>query len=310
MGGEMSIVCIGQLVADIVVRPVNSLPYPGRTTPVEELELLSGGCAANTAAVLAKLGAEARLVALIGRDAFGDAALADQVGAGVKVEDVIRDADLPTSVAIVLVDDKGQRSFYYRAGTLEAMSNWHVPDGALKPARIVHVGGAMKMLNLDLAELMGRAKSLGCLTSLDTDWDIYGNWIRKLESALPMIDYLLTNEEEAAELAGKKDPREAARTLLGYGPSAVAVKRGERGALLATKDGFREFPAYRVDVVDTTCAGDAFVAGFLLGVSHGRPLEEAARMGNAAGALCTTRVSHRGVTCLEAVRHLMREQDR
>jgi sugar/nucleoside kinase (ribokinase family) len=310
MGGEMAIVCIGQLVADIVVRPVNALPYPGRTTPVDELELLSGGCAANTAAVLAKLGAEARLVALIGRDPFGDAALADQVRAGVNVEDVIRDADLPTSVAIVLVDDTGQRSFYYRAGTLEAMSNWHIPDVALRSAGIVHVGGAMKMLNLDLAELMGRAKSLGCVTSLDTDWDIYGNWIRKLEGALPLIDYLLTNEEEAAELSGKKDPAEAARTLLGYGPKAVAVKRGERGALLATKKGLREFPAYRVDVVDTTCAGDAFVAGFLLGVSLGRPLEESARLGNAAGGLCTTRVSHRAVTSLEAVRRLMREQDR
>jgi sugar/nucleoside kinase (ribokinase family) len=310
MGDAMAIVCIGQLVADIVLRPVNALPYPGRTQPVDELDLLSGGCAANTAAVLAKLGAEARLVALIGRDSFGDAALADQVRAGVNVEAVIRDPDLPTSVAVVLVDGAGQRSFYYRAGTLEAMSNWHVPDEALRSARIVHVGGAMKMLNLDLAELMGRARSMGCLTSLDTDWDIYGNWMRKLEAALPMIDYLLTNEEEAAELTGKKDPREAARALLGYGPKAIAVKRGERGALLATEDGVAEFPAYRVDVVDTTCAGDAFVAGFLLGVSHGQALEESVRLGNAAGALSTTRVSHRGVTSLEAVRRVMKEQGR
>src|SRR5512135_117044 len=115
----MSIVCVGQLVADIVVRPVEALPFPGRTTPVEELELLSGGCAANTAAVLAKLGADARLVALIGRDSFGDAALADQVKAGVNVEAVTRESGVATSVAIVLVDSRGQRSFYYRAGSLE-----------------------------------------------------------------------------------------------------------------------------------------------------------------------------------------------
>jgi ribokinase len=88
----------------------------------------------------------------------------------------------------------------------------------------------------------------------------------------------------------------------------VAIKRGERGAMLATKDGITEFPAYRVDVLDTTCAGDAFVAGFLFGVSLGRPLDESARLGNAAGALCTTRVSHRGVTSLEAVRRLIEEQ--
>jgi sugar/nucleoside kinase (ribokinase family) len=304
----MSIVCVGQLVADIVLRPVNALPFPGRTTPVEELDILSGGCAANTAAVLAKLGADARLAALIGRDAFGDAALADQVGAGVNVESVTREDGVPTSVAVVLVDDRGQRSFYYRAGSLEAMSNRHVPESLLRSARIVHVGGAMKMLDLDLAALMGLAKTFGAVTSLDTDWDIYGNWMRLLEKALPRIDYLMTNEEEAAELAGKKDPAEAARTLLAFGPRVVVVKRGERGAMLATRDGTLEFPAYRVEVKDTTCAGDAFVAGFLLGVSEGRSLAESIRLGNAAGALCTTRVSHRGVASLEAVRRLIEAQ--
>jgi sugar/nucleoside kinase (ribokinase family) len=303
----MSILCVGQLVADIVVRPVDHLPYAGRTQPVEEMELHSGGCAANTAAVLAKLGAESRLAALIGRDTLGDAALADQVRVGVKVEAVIRDPDLPTSTAIVLVDSAGQRSFFYRPGTLEKMSNRHVPDSVVKGARLVHVGGAMKMLDFDLAELMGRAKSFGCLTSLDTDWDIYGNWMRKLESAMPKIDYLITNEEEAAMLAGREDPADSGRALLAYGPKAVAIKRGERGAMLVTKEGVAEFPAYRVTVKDTTCAGDAFAAGFLFGVSRGEPLDDAVRLGNAAGALCATQISHRGVTSLEAVRRLIAE---
>jgi sugar/nucleoside kinase (ribokinase family) len=303
-----SILCVGQLVADVVLRPVEKLPYPGRTEPVEDLDLVSGGCAANTAAVLAKLGVETRLVALIGKDAFGDAALADQRRAGVKVDAVIREAEWPTSAAIVLVDGAGQRSFFYRAGGCENLANRHVADDVLRACRVVHVGGAMKMLNLDLAELMGRAKSFGCVTSLDTDWDIYGNWMRKLEGALPHIDYLITNEEEAVMLAGQVDPRDAARALLACGPKAVAVKRGELGAMLATPSGLSDFAAYRVDVRDTTCAGDAFAAGLLLGVSLGRPIEESVRLANAAGALCTTRTSHWGVTSLEAVRRLIEEQ--
>jgi sugar/nucleoside kinase (ribokinase family) len=302
------ILCIGQLVADIVVLPVEELPPVGRTRLVEEMELFSGGCAANTAGVLAKLGASARLVALVGLDPLGDAALADQAAAGVDVSAVARSGDLPTSAAIVLVDGAGQRSFYYRAGGCEKLANRHVPDAAMKAARIVHVGGAMKMLDLDLAELLGRAKAFGCATSLDTDWDIYGNWMRKLESALPMIDYLITNEGEAAMLSGKENPAAAAGKLLKFGPKAVAVKRGERGALLAVKDGVTEFPAYRVEVRDTTCAGDAFAAGFLLGASQGRPLDESVRLGNAAGALCTTALSHRGVTSFTAVRRLIEAQ--
>jgi sugar/nucleoside kinase (ribokinase family) len=304
----MSILCVGQLVADIVVRPVEQLPYPGRTQPVEDLDLISGGCAANTAAVMAKLGAEVRLVALIGQDSFGDAALADIKRAGVNVDAVRREAQWPTSVAIVLIDGKGERSFYYRAGGCEKLANRHVDDAVLKKAGVIHVGGAMKMLNLDLAELMGRAKSFGCITSLDTDWDIYGNWMRLLQGAIPKIDYLITNEEEAAMLSGNDDPREAARELLGRGPKAVAVKRGERGAMLATKDGVAEFPAFRVKVRDTTCAGDAFAAGFLLGVSLGRPLDESVRLGNAAGALCTTQISHRGIISFEQVQRLIEEQ--
>jgi sugar/nucleoside kinase (ribokinase family) len=305
---KTSILCVGQLVADIVLRPVDGLPPSGRTRPVDDLELVSGGCAANTAAVLAKLGAEAHLVALVGLDALGDAALADQKAAGVDVEAVVRSGDLPTSTAVVLVDRAGQRSFYYRAGGCEKLANRHVPDPAMRSARIVHVGGAMKMLDLDLVELMKRAKSFGCATSLDTDWDIYGNWMRKLEGALRHIDYLITNEEEAAMLSGRENPGEAARELLKYGPKAVAVKRGEKGAMLATGDGLSDFPAYRVEVRDTTCAGDAFAAGFLLGASLGRPLNESARLGNAAGALATTTISHRGVTSLEAVRRLMERQ--
>src|SRR5208283_1130717 len=74
---DMYILCVGQLVADVVVRPVDALPYPGRTDLVKDLQINSGGCAANTAAVLAKLGAEVRLAALIGQDVLGEAALAD-----------------------------------------------------------------------------------------------------------------------------------------------------------------------------------------------------------------------------------------
>jgi sugar/nucleoside kinase (ribokinase family) len=75
--------------------------------------------------------------------------------------------------------------------------------------------------------------------------------------------------------------------------------------MLVTKDGVSEFPACKVQVLDTTCAGDSFVAGFLFGVSRGLPLDQSVRLGNAAGGLCTTQISHRGITCLEDVNNLM-----
>jgi sugar/nucleoside kinase (ribokinase family) len=304
----MSVLCVGQLVADIVVRPVAGLPVAGRTDLVDDLQLVSGGCAANTAAVLAKLGVEARLVALIGEDALGDAALADLRAAGVHLDAVVRGPDAPTSSAIVLVTPSGERSFFYRNGGNECLSDAHVTDSLLSAARVVHVGGAMKLVKLDLARLMKRAKSFGCITSLDTDWDVRGRWLESLQEVLPALDYLLTNEEEAAMLSGEKDPCAAARALVARGPQAVIVKRGERGAMLTTSCGASQFPAYRVAVLDTTCAGDAFAAGFLLGVCRGWTLDQSMHLANAAGGLCTTEISHRGISCLEQAQRLIDSQ--
>jgi sugar/nucleoside kinase (ribokinase family) len=293
-------------VADVVVRPVAGFPASGRAEPVEELQLLSGGCAANTAAVLAKLGAGARLAAVIGCDALGDAVLADLQAVGVQLDAVVREAEAPTSAAIVLVTAAGERSFFYRPGGNERLSNRHVPDAVVKTARIVHVGGAMKLLRLDLAELMRQAKSFGCITSLDTDWDFKGHWMKTLREALPQIDYLITNEEEAAMLTGKQAPLDAARDLLSRGPQAVVIKRGECGCLSLASSGAIELPAYPVEVRDTTCAGDAFVAGFLLGIGDGKGLDESLRLANAAGALCTTQVSHRAISSLDDVLNVMK----
>jgi len=307
MKDPMSILCVGQLVADIVVRPVDALPLAGRTDLVTDLELLAGGCAANTAGVLAKFGASVALVAVVGRDALGDAVLADLAAVGVQTGPVVRE-QAPTSAAVVLASATGERSFFYRTGGNEQLANRHVPDAALKGSALVHVGGAMKLVNLDLAELTRRAKSFGCRTSLDTDWDVFGSWMRRLQGALPQIDFLMTNAEEAAMLTGRQDCRAAAESLLAEGPEAVLVKRGACGSLLATRAGMMEFPAFQVQVLDTTCAGDAAAAGFLFGVSQGLPLEESARLANAAGALCTIQLSHRGIVSLEQARGLIAAQ--
>jgi sugar/nucleoside kinase (ribokinase family) len=306
----MSVLCIGQLVADIVVRPVDGLPRPGQTDPVQNLELLAGGCAANTASVLAKLGAETRIAAVIGADTLSDAIAADLQTSGVKLSSVVRDPSSPISAAIVLIGSNGNRSFYYRNNGNELLANRHVADEIMKAAGIVHVGGALKLTNLDLGDLMRRAKSFGCTTSLDTDWDIFGNWMKRIEQALPNIDYMLTNQEESAMLTGKEDFQQAAADLLARGPKAVVIKRGEHGSLLATREGMAEFEACRVSVFDTTCAGDSFVAGFLYGLDRCWPLEKAMRLGNAAGGLCTTQISHRAIASLEDVLHLMNGRDK
>jgi len=283
-----AVLCVGQLVADIVARPVDSLPHPGRTDLVESLQLIAGGSAANTAGVLAKFGVDASVAGLVGKDALGDAVLADLVALGVNVTRVLRSSDVPTSAVIVVVDSSGERSFIYRIGGNERLSNEHIADSAFDEAEWAQVGGAMKLVRLDLGSLMCRAKRAGCVTSLDTDWDASGQWLSRLDGALEHVDYLMTNEEEGSMLAGVEDPLEAGGFLLARGPRAVIIKRGRSGCTLVMGTGCVDYPTHPVDVVDTTCAGDSFAAGFICGISRGPGIEGAVRLANAAGALISS----------------------
>jgi len=301
----MPILCVGQIVADVVVRPVDSLPAAGTTSLVSDLRLTAGGCAANTASVLAKFGVDAIVLGLVGRDALADAVLAQLAGNGVDTSGVSRDASVETSAVIVVVDSQGERSFMYRDGGNERLSMDVVSDAVLRRSDFVHVGGAMKLLNLDLAALLTRARGFGCTTSLDTDWDPRGTWLASLEQALPQIDYLLTNEDEGRMLTGLSDPEEIGANLLARGPRAVVVKQGNHGATLVTGAAVRHCPTFDVDVVDTTCAGDAFAAGFVYALSQGWELAGAVKFANAAGALCTTELSHDGIVSLEGTMDFM-----
>ena len=300
----MAILCVGQLVADIVARPVDRLPHPGRCDLIEDLRLVAGGCAANTAGVLAKLGVNVSVVGMVGKDAMGDAVLADLAAVGVDTTRVLRSLDTPTSAVIVIVDSLGERSFMYRAGGNEKLTNEHIPDSAFSAVNWVHVGGAMKLAQLDLSTFLRRARQAGCMTSLDTDWDVSGHWMSHLDDALGSIDYLMTNQEEGSMLSGTNHPETIGKFLLRRGPRAVVIKRGELGSTLVTHSSCAHFPAYPADVVDTTCAGDSFVAGFLCGISRGLDLVQAMELGNATGALCTTDSSHTAVVSLEAAMQL------
>jgi sugar/nucleoside kinase (ribokinase family) len=301
----MRVLCVGQIVVDVVIRPVDALPPRGVASRLEDFEIVAGGCAANTACALAKLGVETSIAGVVGRDALGGVILDELAATGVDVSGVARRADVPTTSAIVMVESGGERSFFYRPGGNEALSGEIVTDQMLDAADFVHIGGVMKLVSLDAAELLRRAKERGCTTSLDTDWDTSGKWMARLEPVLPHVDYMMTNEEEGAQLTGCKSPRDIGRSLLARGPRVAVVKRGARGAVSVSESSEKEFPSYTVPVRDTTCAGDSFAAGLLCGLVRGWDLDDSVRLANAAGALCTTQISHRAIVSFRSVKELM-----
>jgi sugar/nucleoside kinase (ribokinase family) len=119
--------------------------------------------------------------------------------------------------------------------------------------------------------------------------------MRLLGPCLPFVDYFVPSLAEAQALTGLDDPRAVGAALLDCGVKTVALKMAAEGCLVMTSGGDAiHMPAYKVDVVDATGAGDAFAAGFIAGVWQGWTLEQTARLANAVGALCVTGVGATG----------------
>lgn len=120
--------------------------------------------------------------------------------------------------------------------------------------------------------------------SADIDWDTRDRWLEWIKPCLPHVDIFLPSIEEATMICGKDRPEEIGAYFLNYGIKLIVLKMGERGCYIRTPDRQLRVPAYRVKVIDACGAGDAFIAGFLMGYQKGWDLDAAGRLGNACGA--------------------------
>jgi sugar/nucleoside kinase (ribokinase family) len=280
------IIVAGNLVEDILVRPVERIEY-GFTVWVESIEHHLGGNGANTSYTLARLGVPVRLRGAVGRDEAGDRVLARL--RDVNLDEVERRA-APTATTVVLVAADGSRSFLHAPGVSgEVFSE---PGEFTAGPGHFHLANIFSLPNMRStgAETLARAVAAGWTTSLDTGHDTRGEWMEVLEPCLPRIGLLFANEAEALKISGAGDARAAARVFLSRGVKTVAIKRGNNGCAVFEQD--REIWAlgFPVEPVDTTGAGDCFTGGFLAGLHKGGTLEEAARLGNACGALSASRM--------------------
>ncbi len=280
------VVCSGNIVLDQLVHPVDEIVW-GASCWVH-LNRSLGGNGASTSYTLGKLGVRVRLLGVAGGDEPGNYALAGLSDAGVDTALVTR-SSLPTSASIVLVRSDGARCFLHQPGaSLEAFPEpLDFSSSVTEGASYYHLGSpfALPAQRPYLAETLRRARAAGLATSLDAQWDSRGEWMKTLAPALPFVDVLFLNQDEARMLVGTEDPRAAASALRAAGAGTVVVKLGPCGcAVVGDGIDFHE-PAYDVPVVDTTGAGDCFNGGFLCALARGGGLREAARLANAAGAL-------------------------
>lgn len=276
---------------------------------VKGIELHSGGLAHTTGVTLAKLGVPTAVVGRVGADRLGTFLIDVLREHGIEAH-VQREDGTSTSATVVVVAGNGERSFLHVPGANAHLAPHDTPDTLLAHSRIVHLGGYFLLPGLDgapAAALLQRAKALGCRTSLDMAWDVHGRWMSTLAPCLLHLDVLFGNRDELARVTGSSDPARIAAVLRESGVGIVAVKLGEEGAYVDDGNWRGRVPAFSVDVVDTTGAGDAFCGGFLAGYLAGWDVARTTRFANAVGAMCVTAMG--GSTGIRSMAETLRFAD-
>lgn len=288
----MGILCIGQLVADVLAYPVQDISFDIDTVCVDQININNGGDAMNTAMSIRYLGQEVEFAGRIGNDSFGKF-LSDKMQSVGIVSHLIETEGVSTSSTIVLIREDGERIFLHNAGANQRLTPQDIDIAWMDGKKIVHIGGTYILPGIDgkgAAEIFRIAKEKGLLTSMDVTYNVSGNWLEKIRPCLPYLDYFLPSINEAKCITGFENPEDIADALLEKGVGNAVIKLGPEGCFFKNREESFYQPAYKADVVDTTGAGDTFVAGFLTGLLEELCHRDSAKLACAAGSVCVKQI--------------------
>ncbi|HEY4414952.1 MAG TPA: ribokinase [Verrucomicrobiae bacterium] len=283
------ILVLGSSNTDMIIK-MDRLPKAGETLLGGEFLSAAGGKGANQAVAAARAGGTVKFIARVGRDIFGEKAVAGFIADGINVDHVVRDDTSPSGVALIFVAKDGENSIAVASGA----------NARLLPADVLHAGSAFRDAAVLLLQLETPLETVQAAAELAA-----GAGVRvilnpapaqSLPDALLKNVFLITpNESEAESLTGiavntEAAANQAADKLLARGVQNVIITMGSRGAFVATKELRRLVPAFKVEAVDCTGAGDIFNGALAAALAEGKSLFEAALFANAAAAVSVLRL--------------------
>lgn len=286
------VLCAGILVGDLFVPPLARLPAAGELLVTDDFLMGAGGCAANVAVVLSKLGVTSRVVGKVGRDSFGDFVIAELADYGVDVSFIGRSETMSTAKTVIVPVAGEDRRYIHTVGANADLTGSDLLPAAISGVDVVCLGGYLVLPGLQpeaVVDLFEAAHRAGARTVLDVvlPGGTHAS-LDDLRAILPSVDFFLPNEDEARQLTGEQDPERQAAVLHDAGAETVIITMGSDGLLVRTANGTRRIPAPIVDVVDGSGAGDGFAAGLIVGILEGWPLDRSLALANAVGALACT----------------------
>ena len=286
------IIVIGDINIDLIFN-IPAYPTPGSEAIASTVQMHTGGSAVNTAIALAKMDMDVGFIGRIGPDALAKQALADLNEAGVDCTHIQVDPRVSTGMIFIAVTVDGERTMFGARG-----ANAFTEAAALDPdyftnCRWIHLSGYSFLSHhqyetmqtvLDLAE-----NSPYTRVSLDIGTEPALKARNQILQVLPRVDVIFPNRIELTLLAEGRPLPEALDYLLDQRANAVVTKCGRHGSVVAVGNKRIDLPAFKVDVKDSTGAGDSFDAGVVLGRLVGLSWEAAGALGNALGGLATAR---------------------
>jgi len=247
----------------------------------------------------ARLGLRCGFIGVVGDDDFGRLLIDQLKNDGVDITYVKIKKGYTTGTTFVMYYTSGTRKFIFhlRHAAASQLSPEDVDLNYISKAKIVHIMGSALAISESSRDACYKAMHIikGADGTVTFDPNLRPELldvqtIRKLcEPALRVSDVVMPSLGEAEVLTGIKDPIMAAKAILRFGPNIVVIKLGDKGAIAVTKDKVIKEPAFEVDEIDPTGAGDVYDAAFVVGLLKGWPLERTVKFANAAGAIKVTK---------------------
>jgi len=275
------VLCIGLATYDVVMT-VDHHPEPDIKCLASGLLTAGGGPAANAAVAVARLGGKSAFAGYLGRDAFGEQHLQEFLQEGVDPGWIVR-GSIPTPLSVVLVKPDGDRTVVCHKAQMPVLNPRELDLGACH-ARIILADGHQPWIAMEAVRQAGSSPALVVLDA--------GSVHAGVLELLPHTDYLVASARFAQDFTGKADPHAALEVLCQHAP-CVVITLGRDGLVWRNERGEGSMPAFTVDAVDTTGAGDTFHGAFALAIARGRDFPAALTFASAAAALCCRKLGAR-----------------
>lgn len=298
----------GSFVVDLMARTPH-LPIPGETVKGTMFKMGAGGKGFNQCVAAHKAGADVVMMTKLGRDSFADVALHVMKELGMPQDSLFFSDDVETGIALILVDEKtSQNEIVIVPGACNTITAEEVAsvENVIKESEYILL---QLEVNQDANErIVDMARKYGCKVIVNT-----APYAPFTDEFLSKVYMVTPNEVEAEEITGVhvadfESAKEAAKYFYERGVQTVVITLGSRGVFVSSGGREEIIPAFKVDAIDTTGAGDAFNGGLLAALSKGKDIWEAARFANALAALSVQRLGTTpAMPALEEIEAFLRE---